>query len=187
MKISKFAIQGPLLLTPLKFNDDRGFVSETYSARRLESHIGAVNFVQENHTSTEAVGTIRGLHFQIPPAAQGKLVRVARGAVYDVAVDIRTGSPTFGGHIGVELSAANWAQLWIPAGFAHGFCTLEPGTEVIYKLTDYFSPAHDCGLAWNDATVRVDWPVDIDSAKLSVRDCSQPQLAELPQYFTFGL
>jgi dTDP-4-dehydrorhamnose 3,5-epimerase len=186
MERVKLAIEGPVLLTPAKYADERGFVSETYSARRLEPHVGAIRFVQDNHTLSVAAGTLRGLHFQVPPAEQGKLVRVIRGAVYDVAVDIRSGSPTFGRHVAVELSAANWRQLWVPPGFAHGFCTLEPQTEIEYKLTDYYNPEHDRGIAWDDPALAIPWPALAGGPRLSTKDRAQPLLADLPSYFQWS-
>ena len=129
---------------------------------------------------------MRGLHFQAPPHAQAKLVRVTRGSVYDVAVDIRVGSPTYGRHAGVILSAANWTQMWIPAGFAHGFCTLEPDTEVIYKVTAYYAPESDRGLKWDDAELAIDWPVEAGSATLSDKDRNLPGLKQMAPAFRFG-
>jgi dTDP-4-dehydrorhamnose 3,5-epimerase len=183
MDLVRLAIADLILITPSKYTDERGFVSETYSARRLESHIGPVRFVQDNHTLSVAAGTVRGLHFQAPPAEQGKLVRVIRGAVYDVVVDIRSGSPTFGRHVAVELTAANWRQLWVPPGFAHGFCTLEPQTEVEYKLTDYYHPEHDRGIAWDDPGLAIPWPALADRSLLSPKDRVQPLLVDLPPQF----
>lgn len=183
MDFVSLAIDGPILITPSKHADARGFLSETYSARRLEPHIGRAHFVQDNHTLTASVGTLRGLHFQSPPAAQGKLVRVVHGAVYDVVVDIRVGSPTYGNHIAVELTAANWRQLWVPPGFAHGFLTLEPQTEVEYKVTDYYDPEHDCGIAWDDPALSIPWPTKGGGPLLSPKDLAQPRLADLPCYF----
>ncbi len=181
----KLPIDGVILITPSKFADERGFLSETYSMRRWREWVGPLQFVQDNHTYSAAAGTIRGLHFQIPPVAQGKLIRVLRGAIYDVAVDIRSGSPTYGRHVAVKLSAASWQQLWVPPGFAHGFCTLEPETEVEYKLTDYYSPDHDRGLAWDDPSLAIAWPIPRDAEPcLSPKDRAQPRLVDLPPYFT---
>ena len=187
MNVVEFSISGPLLIEPPKFVDERGFVSETYNARALKQFIGDVSFVQDNHAFSKGGGTVRGLHFQRPPHAQGKLVRVVQGSIYDVVVDIRCGSPTFGRHLAVELSAANWAQLWIPVGFAHGFCTLEPDTEVIYKLTANFSPEHEQGVIWNDPALEIDWPVTASRAIVSHKDQAQPRLVDLPAYFDFEL
>jgi dTDP-4-dehydrorhamnose 3,5-epimerase len=185
VSVGVFDVAGPLLITPRKFADERGFLSETHSGRVLEKLIGTADFVQENHSLSEVPGTVRGLHFQIPPAEQGKLVRVVHGAAYDVAVDIRAGSPTFGHFVAATLSAQNWSQLWIPPGFAHGFCTLEPRTEVIYKLTSYYSSAHERGLAWDDPALAIPWPVVAKAFLLSVKDRVQPTLDRLDTFFRF--
>jgi dTDP-4-dehydrorhamnose 3,5-epimerase len=174
------------LVLPEVHRDSRGFLSETYN-RRLMSAAGiASEFVQDNHSLSVEAGTLRGLHFQIPPHAQGKLVRVVRGSIFDVAVDIRTGSPTFGQHVSAVLSAENRTQMWIPAGFAHGFCTLEPNTEVIYKVTAYYAPGCDRGLQWDDAVLDIKWPVDPGKVKLSDKDRRQPVLKEISPVFVFG-
>ena len=184
MNVEVFPL-GPVLLTPKKFGDARGFFSEVYNAETFAPHIGAQDFVQDNHSLSAAVGTIRGLHFQTAPFAQGKLVRVVRGAILDVAVDIRHGSPTFGRHVAVELSAANWSQLWVPVGFAHGFCTLEPDTEVVYKVTAPYGPQNDFGLAFDDPALGIAWPVPLEEAVLSDKDRRHPKLAELPRFFEY--
>lgn len=172
------------LLTPKIFRDHRGFFSETYNLRTMkEAGIDAI-FVQDNHSLSAEPGTIRGLHFQTPPHAQDKLIRVTRGAILDVAVDIRNGSPTFGQHVAVQISAENWQQLWIPKGFAHGFCTLKPNTEVLYKTTAYFDQSCDKGLAWDDPDLNIEWPVSPDRVKLSDKDRRHPRLSELPHYFS---
>ena len=174
-----------LLITPDRFHDERGFLSETYSKRRLVEIGIQADFVQDNHSVSVAKGVVRGLHFQVPPHAQAKLVRVARGAVFDVAVDIRHGSLTYGKHISAILSADNWAQLWIPVGFAHGFCTLEPDTEVLYKTTGYYSSKCSRGIRWNDPALDIQWPVEANRAILSAQDRSYPLLAELPDAFNW--
>lgn len=184
MDAKSFAIAGPLLLTPRKFVDARGFFSEVYSQRTFDPLIGKARFVQENHSLSRAKGTVRGLHFQSPPAAQGKLVRVGRGAIIDVAVDIRRQSPTYGQYVSTALSAENGAELWIPAGFAHGFCTLEPDTEVIYQVTEHYSQADDRGIAWDDPDIGIVWPVSAANAVLSEKDRDHPRLASLPGYFS---
>ena len=173
------------LVVPKIHRDARGFLSETYSRRALDAAGLVAEFVQENHSLSVDAGTLRGLHFQTPPHAQGKLVRVTRGSVYDVAVDIRVGSPTFGQHVGAVLSAENWTQMWIPTGFAHGFCTLEPNTEVIYKVTDYYAPECDRGLKWNDAALGIEWPVDDDKVRLSDKDRGHPALKDMAPAFSF--
>jgi dTDP-4-dehydrorhamnose 3,5-epimerase len=186
MEVRELAISGPLLITPKVFRDERGFVSETYSALHLEPWIGPLQFVQDNHAFSAPIGTVRGLHFQIPPYDQGKLIRVLRGRIYDVAVDIRKGSPTYGRHVGVELSAENWTQLWVPPGFAHGVCTLEPDTEMLYKLTSFYSRDHERGIAWNDPALGVEWPIGGTKPVLSQKDRELPGLATLPGYFQFA-
>jgi dTDP-4-dehydrorhamnose 3,5-epimerase len=183
METKSFSIPGPALLHPRKFEDSRGFMSEAYNQRTFETVLGDVRFVQDNHSLSRSAGTIRGLHFQAPPTAQGKLVRVVRGSIFDVAIDLRRGSPSFGQFVSVTLSAANWAQFWIPIGFAHGFCTLEPDTEVIYKVTDYYSQADDRGLAFDDPALAIPWPVEPAQAFLSDKDKVHPRLADLPVYF----
>lgn len=171
------------VVTPKRFGDNRGFFSETYHRQRfLEAGIDA-DFVQDNCSLSAAAGTVRGLHFQSEPFAQDKLVRVVRGRILDVAVDLRRSSPTYGAHVAVELSADNGRQLYVPVGFAHGFCTLEPNTEIHYKVSAYYSVEHDHGLAWNDPALGIAWPVDAATAILSDKDRRQPMLAELPAYF----
>ncbi len=172
------------LLTPKKHGDARGFFSETWNARAFAEATGAdVTFVQDNHALSAAKGVLRGLHFQIAPAAQDKLVRVTRGAILDVAVDIRRSSPTFGRHVKAVVSAENWKQIWVPKGFAHGYVTLEPDTEVVYKVTGYYSPAHDRGLLWSDPALAIDWGIGAAAAQLSEKDTRQPRLAELAEMF----
>jgi dTDP-4-dehydrorhamnose 3,5-epimerase len=166
------------LLTPQRFPDGRGFFSETWNqARYAEAGIPGP-FVQDNHAMSLDRGVVRGLHLQIPPTAQGKLVRVVRGSVWDVAVDIRPGSPTYGRNVGAVLSAENWQQLWIPAGLLHGYCTLEPDTEVIYKVTAPWDRAAERGVIWNDPALAVPWPIDLAQAILSDKDRALPRLAE---------
>jgi dTDP-4-dehydrorhamnose 3,5-epimerase len=167
--VEKTPLDGVLIITPDKFGDERGFFSETYNAPALEAHGVRYNFTQDNHSFSATPGTLRGLHFQSPPTAQTKLVRVTRGAVLDVAVDIRTGSPTYGQHVAVELSAKNWKQLLVPAGFAHGFCTIEPDTEFLYKVDAPYSPDDEGGLRWNDPDLGIEWP-SVAGAVLSQRD-----------------
>lgn len=183
MEIEKLALEGVRSLVPARFGDERGFFSEVYNQRSFtEAGIDDV-FVQDNHSLSGPAGTVRGLHFQVDPHPIAKLVRVVRGAVYDVVVDLRTNSPTYGHHLGVELSAENWAQIYVPVGFAHGFCTLKPDTEVAYKVTDYWSPDVDKGVAWDDPDLAIEWPVEPGSAILSDKDQSQPAFADLPEYF----
>ena len=185
MIVTPLEIPAVLLVTPRIFRDERGFFSETYNRKALaESGLDA-EFVQDNHSLSRTRGVVRGLHFQVAPRAQGKLVRVTRGAIFDVAVDIRVGSPTYGRHVAAVLSADSWTQIWLPVGFAHGFCTLEPDTEVIYKVTDYYAPECDRGIAWDDPDLAIDWPVDPETAVLSDKDRRHPRLAELPPQFAY--
>lgn len=183
MDVVSLAIPEVKVIRPKKFGDHRGFFSETYSKRSFEAAGLHHDFVQDNQSLSAEVGTVRGLHFQLPPCAQDKLVRVVKGAILDVAVDIRRGSPTFGRHVSAVISAAEWNQILVPVGFAHGFCTLEPDTEVIYKVTNFYSAEHDRGLLWNDPDLGIDWPVAADKARLSDKDRTQPRLGELPDCF----
>ncbi len=183
MKIRTFDIDGVVLIEPKRFHDMRGFFCETYNATALAKQGIDVAFVQDNVSLSTAAGTVRGLHFQSPPYAQDKLVRVVRGAIWDVAVDIRPGSPTYGKHVGVELSAENGTQLFVPAGFAHGFATLRPLTEIVYKVSAPYSPEHDHGIFWDDPVLRIDWPVSADKAVLSPKDASHPLLSEIDNPF----
>ena len=174
------------VITPRRHHDARGFLSEVWREDALTEAGIAVRFVQENHAASRATGTIRGLHFQIGDAAQAKLVRCPRGSVFDVVVDIRHGSPTFGRHTSIVISAKNWKQLYVPEGFAHGYCTLEPDTEVMYKVTAYYDPASERGLAWDDPEIGIAWPVSADRAVLTERDRTFPGLAGLPNFFPFS-
>jgi dTDP-4-dehydrorhamnose 3,5-epimerase len=170
-------------IRPVRHRDSRGFFSEIFREDVLRRHGIDVAFVQENHSLSVDRGVVRGLHFQVPPEGQAKLVRVAAGSILDVAVDIRWGSPSYGRHVAIVLSAVEGNQLFVPEGFAHGFCTLEPGTEVVYKVNRYYSAEHDRGLAWNDPALGIAWPVSATAALLSDRDRRQPVLAELPQFY----
>lgn len=183
MRIERLAIADVVLIAPKIFRDERGFFSETWNAQTFVAQGLNLNFVQDNHALSVEKGTVRGLHFQLPPKAQDKLVRCTRGAILDVAVDIRRSSPTFGRHVSAVLSAENWSQLLVPKGFAHGYVTLEPNTEVIYKVTDYYSPAHDMGIAWNDPAIGINWGIEPAEARLSAKDTMQPLLADLAQAF----
>jgi dTDP-4-dehydrorhamnose 3,5-epimerase len=183
MEINETDIPDVKLLTPRKFGDHRGFFVESYNRKVLESIGFTKEFVQDNHSLSVPVGTVRGLHFQLEPHAQDKLVRVVRGAILDVAVDLRRDSPTFGRHVKARLDASLGQQILVPAGFAHGFVTLEPDTEVIYKVTAFYAPQHDRGLLWNDPELGIDWPIGADEAVLSDKDKIQPRLAELPELF----
>lgn len=176
-----FEIDGPLLLSVRRFGDARGVFAETYSRRDFAALGIAEEFVQDNQSRSAAVGTVRGLHFQIAPEPQAKLVRVLRGRILDVAVDIRQGSPTYGRHITAELSAENGLMLYVPLGFAHGFATREPETEVAYKVTGYYAPACDRGMAWDDPDLGIDWGVAPGEATLSDKDRRLPRLGALGQ------
>jgi dTDP-4-dehydrorhamnose 3,5-epimerase len=182
--ITETKLTGVKLLKPRRFGDHRGFFAETYS-RRVYAEIGVdVEFVQDNHSLSAAVGTVRGLHFQAPPHAQAKLVRCGRGAIFDVAVDIRRGSPTYGHWAGYTLSAENGAQLYIPVGFAHGFATLEPDSEIIYKCSDYYAPETEGALRWDDPDIGIKWPLT-STPVLSGKDATAPLLAGFNSPFTF--
>ena len=184
MQVTETAIPAVKILTPKKHGDHRGFFSETYSRKVLRDAAGIdLEFVQDNHSLSAEKGVLRGLHYQMPPMAQDKLIRVARGAILDVAVDIRRGSPTFGRHVKEILSAENWKQILVPIGFAHGFVTLEPNTEVVYKVTNYYSAAHDRGILWNDPALGIDWGVSEAAAILSEKDRKHPKLADAKDLF----
>jgi dTDP-4-dehydrorhamnose 3,5-epimerase len=174
-----------VLIEPKRFGDARGYFSETFRQDLFTQNVADVQFVQDNRSMSAAVGTVRGLHFQLEPKAQGKLVSCTAGALLDVAVDIRTGSPTYGKFVAEELSAENGRQLWVPPGFAHGFCTLLPNTEISYKVTDYYSAEHDRGLLWNDPVLGIEWPVEPDKAILSDKDKKQSRLADLGEVFRY--
>jgi len=174
MQVQRLAIPDVLLLTPKVFEDERGFFYESFNQKVFDEAVGRpVAFVQDNH-SKSAKGVLRGLHYQLPPKAQGKLVRVVRGAVFD------------GQHVAVELSAENWRQLWVPRGFAHGYLTLEPDTEVLYKTDAYYDRAADAGIAWNDPAFGIAWPVETGSVILSDKDRSAPRLADIAPPFPEG-
>lgn len=176
MQVQALAIPEVLLLTPRVFGDERGFFFESFNAQRFAELTGLrAEFVQDNH-SKSARGVLRGLHYQLPPHAQGKLVRVTQGEVFDVAVDIRRSSPTFGRWVGVHLSASNHQQLWIPPGFAHGFLTLTASAEFLYKTTDYYAPESERSIRWDDPGIAIDWPID-GSPQLAARDAAAPCLS----------
>jgi dTDP-4-dehydrorhamnose 3,5-epimerase len=186
MNVEQLAIPDVKVLTPPRYGDSRGFFSETWSATRFAEAGVPGPFVQDNHSLSASPGTIRGLHCQVAPSVQGKLVRVVRGAVWDVVVDIREGSPTYGQHVAATLSAENWRQLWVPGGFLHAFCTLEPDTEVIYKVTAGYDRAAERGVVWNDPTLALPWPVAPDKAVLSDKDAALPPLAASAGWFRYG-
>ena len=178
-EIRRLALPDVLLITPRRSGDERGFFSETYSWRALADAGFAKPFVQDNHSLSARRGTLRGLHFQRAPAMQDKLVRVARGAVFDVSVDIRAGSPTFGQWVGVELSQDNWRQVLVPAGFAHGFVTLTDHAEVLYKVTADYAPDTEGGLLWSDPEVGIEWPIPAEDIATNPRDAHWPTLGDL--------
>ena len=185
MDVTRLAIPDVRLITPVKHGDHRGFFSETYNSQAFAAAGIDANFVQDNQSLSAEVGTLRGLHFQVPPRAQAKLLRVIHGAVFDVAVDLRCGSPTYGRHVTATISAAAWNQIYIPAGFAHGFCTLEPDTEVIYKVSDFYAPEAEQGLAWDDPDLAIAWPAEAGAVVLSARDRTWPRLRDLSRVFQY--
>lgn len=184
MEFRKFEIDGPVEITPRKIEDDRGYFTEVFRRSYFAEQVGPIEFVQENQSLSARVGTIRGLHFQTNPAAQGKLVRCLAGRLFDVAIDLRADSVTYGRSVSVILSAEENNQLWVPTGFAHGFCTLETDSVISYRVTNYYSPENDKGVAWNDPDIGIDWPAIADPETLSAKDRRQPGLAELPAYFS---
>lgn len=182
MRVTETTLPGVLLLEPARFGDDRGFFSESWNRKRMAEAGIDLDFVQDNHSLSAAVNTVRGLHFQSPPHAQGKLVRCGQGVLYDVAVDIRRGSDTFGQWVGFELSAQNGLQLLIPTGFLHGFATRAPNTEIIYKCTDYYAPECDGAVRFDDPDLGIDWGIAGD-AVLSEKDAKAPLMADFETPF----
>ena len=183
MEIIPTEIRDVRIIMPAKHWDRRGFLSETYNKKGLAEAGIELDFVQDNHSYSSEKGVVRGLHYQAPPFAQDKLLRVVRGSLFDVAVDLRKSSPTFGKYVGVILSAEKWNQLLVPKGFAHGFATLEPGTELVYKVTNYYRPEFDRGLFWRDPQVGIEWPVSFAEAIVSEKDSQLPRLSELKDLF----
>lgn len=183
MHVVPLAIAAVKLVTPKRFGDHRGYFAETWSRRAFAAAGLDVDFVQDNHSLSRDKGTIRGLHFQLPPRTQAKLVRVVAGAIFDVAVDLRPSSPTYGKHVVARLSADNGACVFVPVGFAHGFATLEPDTEVLYKVSDVYAPDLDRGLAFDDPDLAIEWPVGAEQAIVSDKDRRQPRLAQLGPVF----
>jgi dTDP-4-dehydrorhamnose 3,5-epimerase len=185
MKIEPTRLTDVVQIIPSRFGDHRGFFSESWNRRRLtDAGLDLPEFVQDNHSLSREAGTVRGLHFQAPPHAQGKLVRCGRGRLFDVAVDIRSGSPTYGQWAAAELSFENGAQLWIPAGFLHGFMTLEPDTEIIYKCTDYYTPVCDGAVCWDSCGI--DWPLAGITPVISDKDAKAPHFTDFVSPFAFG-
>lgn len=185
MQVTQTALPGVFLLKPARFGDARGFFSESWNRKRLAEHRITLDFVQDNHSLSAAVGTVRGLHFQAPPHAQDKLVRCGRGALFDVAVDIRKGSPTYGQWVGYDLTAENGLQLLIPKGFLHGFATRAPDTEIIYKCTDYYAPECDRAVRFDDPGIGIDWGI-AGEAILSEKDAMAPHWAAFDSPFSYG-
>lgn len=179
MDFKRFEIRGPALIQPKMIGDDRGFFMEAFKSQWFRENIEDVTFVQDNQSLSRQSGTIRGLHYQKAPVGQGKLVRCLKGAIFDVAVDIRPDSATFGQWVGEILTAEKAEQLWVPEGFAHGFCTLMPDTEVFYKVTNPYSREHDAGVAFDDPDIGIVWPTDLSVAVLSDKDRVQPSLSSL--------
>ena len=187
MNFIRTEISDVVICEPKVYGDDRGYFIETFRQDKLEEFLGfKVNFCQDNE-SKSSFGVLRGLHYQLPPFAQTKLVRVIKGRVLDVAVDIRRGSPTFGRYVSVELSEANKRQLFIPRGFAHGFVVLSDEAIFVYKVDNYYSPEYDRGIAFNDNTIAIDWQIDHSKLKLSVKDKNQPSLKEITELFEYGV
>ena len=184
MEIEQTPLPGVLILTPRRFGDHRGFFCESWNRQRMVEAGIDIDFVQDNHSVSREVNTLRGLHFQSPPHAQAKLVRCGRGSLFDVAVDIRYGSPTFGQWVGVELSFDNGKQVLIPEGFLHGFITREPDTEIVYKYSDYYAPDCDGAVRFDDPDIGIDWGLS-GAPVLSDKDAAAPRLADLPEYFTW--
>lgn len=183
LDVEPTALPDVKIVRPKRVGDARGFFSEVYNRRAFAEAGIALEFVQDNHSLSASAGTVRGLHFQTAPFAQDKLVRVSRGRILDVAVDLRRSSATFGQHVAIEVSAENWLQLLVPVGFAHGFCALEENTEVIYKVTQYYSAPHDKGILWNDPALGIAWPDAASDATLSTKDQQLPRLSECPDVF----
>jgi dTDP-4-dehydrorhamnose 3,5-epimerase len=186
LDVRPLGLEGVLEIRPPRFGDDRGFFSETWNAQAMAEAGIALDFVQDNHSYSAAKGVLRGLHFQAPPAAQDKLVRVSRGSVFDVAVDVRRGSATFGRWTGLVLSAGLWNQILVPKGFAHGFVTLEDHSEVQYKVSAPYSPAHDRTIRWDDPDIGIDWRADPASLTLSAKDAEAPLLRDADTGFDRG-
>ena len=179
-------ISDVILVKPRRFQDERGYFEETYSQKVYTTGGIPHDFVQDNHSLSVQKAVLRGLHFQVPPHGQDKLLRCTRGSIIDVAVDIRKGSPTFGQHVAVELSAENGWQLFIPVGFAHGFCTLEENSEVQYKVTDFYSAECDRGIAFDDIDIGIDWPFVLEELILSEKDKKHPRLSEFDSPFVYS-
>lgn len=185
VQIERTALPGVVVITPPRFGDARGFFSESWNRQKMQEAGLDLDWVQDNHSLSAKTGTIRGLHFQAPPHAQDKLVRCGRGRLFDVAVDIRKGSPTYGQWVGEELSFENGRQLLVPAGFAHGFVTREPDTEIIYKCSDFYAPECDGAVRWDSPSIGIDWGLDGIEPLLSEKDAAAPKLEDFDSPFEY--
>jgi dTDP-4-dehydrorhamnose 3,5-epimerase len=184
LEFQALELPGLVEIRPRRIEDERGYFSETFRSDRFTDHVGSLRFVQDNESLNIRTGTVRGLHFQCAPFSQGKLVRCLAGSIFDVAVDLRVDSPNYGRWLSLILSPEKNNQLWVPAGFAHGFCTLEANSILSYRVTDYYSPEHDAGVAWDDPDIAIDWPSVADADTLSDKDRTQPRLTDLPPHFS---
>lgn len=182
-RFTQLDIPDVLLFSPSRYPDSRGYFTELYNAKVLADVGVTETFVQDNLSLSAMTGTVRGLHFQLPPFSQAKLVRVSKGRILDVTVDVRQGSPTYGRHVAIEISADNDLQIYIPHGFAHGFCTLEPHTEVVYKVSNYYAPQAERGILWSDPQLKINWPVSTEDAITSDKDAVLPVLKDLAPVF----
>jgi dTDP-4-dehydrorhamnose 3,5-epimerase len=185
MEIRRLELDGVIEIVPKKFGDARGFFSETYSVKRFAEAGIDIDWVQDNQSFSAEKGVLRGLHFQLAPFAQDKLIRVLRGSIFDVAVDLRKASPTYGKWVSCVLSAEAWNQLLVPKGFAHGFVTLEPNVEVLYKVSAPYAPEHDRGICWNDPAIGIAWPLEGREPVLSGKDAAAPYLADIAEQISF--
>jgi len=185
MRFETLAIPDIVLLVADRIGDERGYFCEVFRQDLFEEAVGPFRCVQENLAYSRDAGTVRGLHFQLEPKAQGKLVSCDAGAIFDVAVDLRRGSPSYGRHVGTQLSGGDGRMIWVPPGFAHGYCTLEPDTKVRYFVTDYYSPGHERGLAFDDPALAIAWPVAREAAVISAKDLRQPGLEQVGPVFTY--
>lgn len=185
IEVARTRIDDVFEIRPGQFGDERGFFSETYNAKHLAQHGMTLEFCQDNHSYSREKGVLRGLHYQLPPFAQDKLVRVTRGSVLDVVVDIRKGSPTYGEWLSVVLSAEKWNQLLVPAGFAHGFLTLQPDTEFLYKVSAYYSAQHDRSVRFDDPEIGIEWPGNHSEFTISKKDRNAPLLADAENPFEY--
>ncbi len=183
MKITSLAIPDAKLIEAKAFKDNRGFFLESYSKRTFEQAGIKCDFVQDNHSSSNEAGVIRGLHFQLPPHTQAKLIRVTKGRIWDVAVDLRKMSPTYSQYVFAELSAQTFQMLFIPAGFAHGFVTLDPSCEIQYKTDAFYAPSHEGGIRWDDPDLAIDWPIECNLVTMSEKDANLPTFANFQSAF----